>query len=283
MPRSTPADQLLGARAVRVGLQRDVGHPLHRDVSGRVGERAAVGAAEPFSRGHLPVQLVADQRAAGDDVELLLGHALVVVADGGQAVVDEPVAGDEHLRAAVLQGAQLVERWRTRCRRTPPRSPAPGPARWRGRSTRGWSGTGWTGGSPGRSGRPRPTGRRPGRPAAPASRRPRRRSPSRCRSGTPSPGRSAAAVVRMVAKPWSPTLTAVSWAWIRTRCWVVVVPARLAKYLFSCTYARSAVGVADPAARPAAPRSARSIRPTLSASSTSNGLTSYADTQVASA
>ena len=43
------------------------------------------------------------------------------------------------------------------------------------------------------------------------------------------------AVVRMVAKPWSPTLTAVSWAWIRTRCWVVEVPARLAKYLFSAT------------------------------------------------
>ena len=49
------------------------------------------------------------------------------------------------------QLARAGRRWRRRCPRTPPRSRAPGPARWRGRSTRGWSATGWTGRRPGRT------------------------------------------------------------------------------------------------------------------------------------
>ena len=89
------------------------------------------------------------------------------------------------------------------------------------------------------------------------------------------------ASVRIVAKPCSPTLTAVSWGWIRTRSWVVVVPARLAKNLFSWTQCSSAeVWLTPGAASSAADRS--SIRPCRSASSTANGSTSYADTHVAS-
>jgi hypothetical protein len=44
----------------------------------------------------MPVELVADQDAVADDVPLLGGDTLVVVADRGQAVLDGAVAGDVH-------------------------------------------------------------------------------------------------------------------------------------------------------------------------------------------
>ena len=81
-------------------------------------------------------------------------HALVVVPDGGQAVLGGAVAGDVHDGRAVLRACRACRRSRTRCRRSWPRSRARGRARWRGRSTRGWSATGSTGGSPGRRCRP---------------------------------------------------------------------------------------------------------------------------------
>ena len=90
------------------------------------------------------------------------------------------------------------------------------------------------------------------------------------------------ASVRIVAKPWSPTLTAVSWGWVRTRSWVVVVPARLAKNLFSWIQCSIAEVWLTPAAASRAPDRS-SIRPCRSASSTSNGSCSYDDTHVASA
>src|SRR5918911_827935 len=77
-------DDLLGRRAVGRRLQRDVGHPLHRHVRRRVGERAAVGAGQPAQPRHVPVDLVADQHAVADEVPLLAGDALVVPADGRQ-------------------------------------------------------------------------------------------------------------------------------------------------------------------------------------------------------
>ena len=132
-----PRDELLGRRAVGGRLQRHVGHPLHRHVPGRVGERAAVGAAEVLQPRHRPVQLVADQHAVLDDVPLLPGHALVVPADGGQAVLRRPVTGDVHDAASRTAACPAGRRSRTRCPRSWPRSPAPGPARSRARSTRG--------------------------------------------------------------------------------------------------------------------------------------------------
>jgi hypothetical protein len=105
-----PGDELAGVRAVGGRFQRHVGHPLQRHVAGGVGERAAVGAAEVLELGHPPVQLVADEHAAGDQAPGLARHALVVIADRGQAVRDRPVAGDVHHVRPVLERPQLVER-----------------------------------------------------------------------------------------------------------------------------------------------------------------------------
>ena len=91
------------------GLQRDVGHPLHRDVAGRVRVRASVRAAEALLRSHLSVQLIPHQDPARDQVELLLTDPLVVVADGCQAMIDEAISSDVHDLAAVVQRAQLIE------------------------------------------------------------------------------------------------------------------------------------------------------------------------------
>src|SRR6185369_5409864 len=55
-----------------------------------------------------PVDLIAGQDAVADQVPGLPGHALVVVADAGQAVLGGPVAGDVHDARTVLQLAQLV-------------------------------------------------------------------------------------------------------------------------------------------------------------------------------
>ncbi len=110
MPRSTREISSSVDGPSRVGLQRDVGHPLHRHVTGGVGERAAVGPPEVLQPGHRPVQLVADQQPVLDDVPLLAGDPLVVPADRRQAVLRRPVTGDVHDRGAVLQRAQLVER-----------------------------------------------------------------------------------------------------------------------------------------------------------------------------
>ena len=109
MPLSTPEISSLGAGAVGRRLKRDVGHPLHRNVAGGIRVRAAVRAPESLLCGHLPVQLVADESAAGDHVELLLCHPLIVVANGGQAMVDQPISGHVHHLTAVLQRAELVE------------------------------------------------------------------------------------------------------------------------------------------------------------------------------
>src|SRR5699024_2050745 len=106
------ADQPGGVGTAGVGLQGDVGHPLDRDVTGGVGECAAVGASVVefgVGRCHRAVQLVAHQNTAGDDVPGLGGHSLVVVADAGQAVFDGAVTGHVHHRRAVLQCAELVQ------------------------------------------------------------------------------------------------------------------------------------------------------------------------------
>ena len=234
MPRSTPeiSSSVLGP--VRVRLQRDVRHPLHRDVAGGVGVRAAVGPRPALLGRHLPVELVADQRAAGDDVELLLAHALVVVADGGQAVLDQPVAGHVHGRAAVAQDAQLVEGGERGAgvRRLVAQRPVQlggvadrlvdgqeqvarvddqvvGPASTEGAAT--WPAR--SSPSLGHLGVEVPAGARQVLPAAARRRRQR-----------PHGGEAGVADV-----------TAVSCDPIRTRCWVIDEPARSAKYLFSCT------------------------------------------------
>ena len=78
---------------------------------GGVGEGAAVGAAAVelgLHVAHRAVELVADQHAVADDVPALGLHALVVVADRGQAVLDGAVAGDVHDVGAVLQRVELV-------------------------------------------------------------------------------------------------------------------------------------------------------------------------------
>ena len=84
----------------------------------------------------------------------------------------------------------------------------------------------------------------------------------------------------MVANPASVTEIAVNRGSCRIRCWVVVVPARLAKNLFSCTRSRLALVWLTPSASSSRPISS-SIRALRSASGTSNGLTSYAETHSA--
>ena len=90
------------------GLQRHVRHPLHRHVAGPVGERAPVRPPEALELRYPPVKLIAGQDAVADQVPGLRGHALVVVADGGQAVLGGAVAGDMHDTRSVLQVAELV-------------------------------------------------------------------------------------------------------------------------------------------------------------------------------
>ena len=152
--------QLLEVGAVGRGLQADVRHPLHRDVrrgSRRTRSRwSGRAVAELVLPGHPAVELVADEGAVADEVPRLGLHALVVLADGGQAVLDRAVAGHVHERRCRSAASRAGRAWRTRCRRTPPRSRARGRARWRGRSTRGWSARGWSGRRRGRSGRARP-------------------------------------------------------------------------------------------------------------------------------
>ena len=74
MPRSTRpiSSSVLGPSGA--GLQRHVGHPLDRDVTGGVGVGAAVGAAVVELGVHVrhrAVELVADQHAVLDDVPAL--------------------------------------------------------------------------------------------------------------------------------------------------------------------------------------------------------------------
>ena len=78
-------------------------------MAGGVGERAAVGPAQPAQPGDPPVELVAGQHAAGDQVPGLRRDALVVVADGGQAVraVRSPVTfitGEPYCRVPSWSG-----------------------------------------------------------------------------------------------------------------------------------------------------------------------------------
>ena len=89
-------------------------------------------------------------------------------------------------------------------------------------------------------------------------------------------------MVDMVAKPASETLVAVSLGSSRSRCWWVLVPARLAKKVFSCTSVRLPLVWLTPSASSSRPLSS-SIRALRSASGTWNGLTSYADTHSTSA
>ena len=102
-------DQLAGTRTVGRGLQRHVRHPLHRDVSRGVPECAPVRALEALLRRHLTVQLVSDQSAARDDVEPLLSNSLIVVADGGEAMVHKSISRHVHHITAVLQPAELIK------------------------------------------------------------------------------------------------------------------------------------------------------------------------------
>ena len=274
MPRSTPAISSSVDGPSGRGLQRHVGHPLDRHVAGGVGERAAVGPAEALQRRHPPVELVADQDAVRDDVPLLAGDALVVVADRGQAVLDGPVAGDVHHRRAVLQGAELVE----------------GGERGAGVVGLVAERPVQLGGVPDRlvDGQPQ-VGRvddqvvaarldrrapRASRPAARAARPARPPSPSRCRSGTPSRGRPAGASVRIVSNRPSVDLhrrRAPDAA--RTRCWVVVGAGRVGVELVLLDLQQRGVerGRRAVASRPA-DQSASSA--TLSAIGTSNGSTS---------
>src|SRR6185437_2312039 len=93
-----PRDQVVRRRPVRGGLQGHVGHPLQRHVAGGVGERAPVGPAEALELRHPAVQLVADEHAVLDQVPGLPGDALVVEADGGEAMDRRAVADDVHDR-----------------------------------------------------------------------------------------------------------------------------------------------------------------------------------------
>ncbi len=102
-------DQVVGRRAAGGRAERHVGHPLQRHVAGGVGERAPVGPAEALELRHPPVELVADEDAAGDEVPGLPGDALVVVADGREAVHRGAVTDDVHDRRPVPQAAELVE------------------------------------------------------------------------------------------------------------------------------------------------------------------------------
>ena len=96
--------------SLRPGAQRHVRHALQRHAAGLIGERAAVRAAEALLVRHLPIELIADQHAVADDVPRLRRDALVVVADGREAVLDLAIAGHVHHRRSELQRVQLVER-----------------------------------------------------------------------------------------------------------------------------------------------------------------------------
>ena len=99
-----------------LGAERDVRHPLQRDVSGLIGERASVRSTEPLFVRHLPIELISDQHAVADDIPRLRLDALVVVADGREAVLDLAIAGHVHHRRAELQRVELVERRERRAR-----------------------------------------------------------------------------------------------------------------------------------------------------------------------
>ena len=85
-------------------------------MAGLIGERAAVRSAEPLLVRHLPIELIADEHAVAHDVPRLRRHALVVVADGRQAVLDLAIARHVHHRRAELQRVELVERRERRAR-----------------------------------------------------------------------------------------------------------------------------------------------------------------------
>src|SRR4030095_5577942 len=78
-------------------------------MSGGVPVCASVRALEALLGRHLTVQLVSDKSAARDDVEPLLSNSLIVKADGGQAMVDQPISGHVHHFTAVLQLAELIK------------------------------------------------------------------------------------------------------------------------------------------------------------------------------
>lgn len=110
MPRSTPEISSSVEGPSGVEPQRDVRHALQRHAGGGVGERAAVRALPPGQVRDAPVGLVADEPPVADDVPALRLDALVVVADGRQAVLGRTVAHDVHHLGAVLQAAELVRR-----------------------------------------------------------------------------------------------------------------------------------------------------------------------------
>ena len=110
MPSLDAGDQLLGGRAVR-GRAAATRWPSAGSACGRASRRTRSRwtGSQPVQLRHPAVELVADQDAVLDQVPVLAGDALVVVADGRQAVLDGAVAGDVHDRRAVLQRAELVE------------------------------------------------------------------------------------------------------------------------------------------------------------------------------
>ena len=159
--------------------------------------------------------------------QLCAGDALVVVADGGQAVLDGAVAGDVHDRRAVLQRAELVDGGERRAGVVG--LVAERPVELGGVADRLVDGQPQvaTGRSPGRSGRPRPTARRASRRAGRAARRARRPSRSRSPVRYSQPRPTGGAIVRIESKtprrssvPWTSTLglqraPAAGWSWCR--------------------------------------------------------------------
>ena len=64
----------------------------------RIGVGAAVRPVQSEPAGEDPIQLIAGEDSAADQVPGLAGHPVVIEPDGGQAVFDRPVAGHIHDR-----------------------------------------------------------------------------------------------------------------------------------------------------------------------------------------
>ena len=76
--------------------ERDIRHSLDGHVERRISEGTAIRSVTTGNRSRCPVELVADERAAVDDVERLRSDPFVVNGDGCEAVLCGAITGDVH-------------------------------------------------------------------------------------------------------------------------------------------------------------------------------------------